>query len=99
MATTRARATTSEVVAGDCIFIPSGVNAGIYTIGEVVNATTVKISDSPGFVAFPVGVSFRVVKVFGVTVKGLKDLFGVLQALETYISSITSWVPGHVHGC
>jgi len=80
----------SGVVVGDVIYIPSGSNAGLYPISEVVNATTLKTSDT--FPAFPAGISFRIVKAFGVTVKALKDLFAVEQATNNYVSSISSWV-------
>lgn len=84
---------TSEVQAGDLVYItPVQGNEGIYTIGEVVDPVTLKISDSPGFPAFPMSVSFRVVKAFGVSTKALKDLFAVRQQTNDFSSSTSTWV-------
>jgi len=83
---------TSEVVAGDLVYIPpSQTNEGIYTVGEVVDSLTLKISDSPGFPSFPQALTFRIVQVFGVSAQALKELFAVRQEAQTYLQSILSW--------
>jgi len=82
----------SGVKVGDLVYLPQvQTNEGLYTISEVVDATTLKISDSPGFAAFPAGVSFRVVKTFGVSAKALKDLFAVRKATYEYYGTISTW--------
>lgn len=80
----------SGVTAGDFVYVqPGSPNEGIYTISDVVNATTLKVSDTFG--SFPVGVTFRVVKAFGVGANTLKGLFTIRQATDTYVLATTTW--------
>lgn len=81
----------SKVAIGDFVYVqPGQANEGIYTVGEVVNSTTLKISESPGFTSL-VGLTFRVAKSFGLGGQGLKDLFDVRKSTATYLQAIQTW--------
>jgi len=85
---------TSGVAPGDILYVqPGQPNKGFYTISEVVNSTTVKISDSPGFVSFPVGMTFRIGKLFGVRIQTLRDLFDVRENTLAYVQALQTWGP------
>lgn len=78
------------VTPGDIVFIQSGPNAGVHPIGAVVNATTLTLSDSPGLV-FPISSPFRVIKLFGVGPRTIKDLYTLRLSIDAFVQGTTTW--------
>ena len=81
---------TAGVKTSHFVYVTSGLNAKFYKIVGVPNATTIKVDPTTPFPsAGPV--TYRVVKVFGLGLPGLTDLFSVLSASQAWATSTTTW--------
>lgn len=80
---------TSDISQAYFVFIETGLNAGIYQI-QAVNSETQLLVDTP-FPATQIGVSYRIVKVFGASKTSLQDLFAIYLSIGALVQSATTF--------
>lgn len=79
----------SAVTSEDFVYIRSGSVAGVYKVQTVTSTTTLDIETT--FPATAVGVSYRIVSSTGATKLTLQDLFPILQSIDTFIVTTTTF--------
>lgn len=79
----------SAVTPEDFVYIRSGSVAGVYKVQTVTSTTTLDIETT--FPATAAGVSYRIVSATGTTKLTLQNLFPILQAIDTFIATTTTF--------
>lgn len=79
----------SAVTPEDFVYIRSGSVAGVYKVQTVTSTTTLDIETT--FPATAAGVSYRIASATGATKLTLQDLFPVLQSIDTFIATTSTF--------
>jgi hypothetical protein len=82
---------TSGVTAVHYVYIVAGANAGIYQVAGVNSETQLTVDPSTPFSATLSGISYRIVKLFGVSKKTVEELFALYQNITALIASATTF--------
>ncbi len=82
---------TSGVTPVDFVFVQTGPDAGIYQVQTVNSETQLLVDSATPFPATAVGVTYRIVKVFGASKTSLQDLFAIYASIPALVSNVSTF--------
>jgi len=80
---------TSGVSLAYCVYVETGANANVYQITDVISETQLKVD--PVYPATQVGMSYRIVSLFGASRETAQALFAIYQSIQALINSAAAF--------